>query len=443
MTRIRIDTRHAYDVARRMHAASYQVYELGHRLEQAVWQLYATGFEGHSRVRLECDLSSAGRRAQDIAHELGTLASRLNHIAEAFERADNHAAAELARIPWNLLEIAPSGQQMLQATRGLFNQLDTLLGYMTAGRTDMQKFLDLLGIRRYGSSAPLLKLGVLDQRFKISKIIGKLGVGVGIFSDILTADHVDERTVSVAVIRNVGEYAVGGAVPVVGIVLAGNALIQLGGAGIVLASKGATSQWATSKAMATDLDISTERVAEAFERIDLGRITKDISELVYDVALKPKFDAVRAVWQDPGIKNVDRLFRILGSTPIYTPDEVMQMSQTVLEDIKQLGGDTFDFVKGVPDLGFTLLDHSVAMGTALVSKTISLVPVPDDWKGAVNESCEQIIDHVVSHPVTVDGLWRDFTITPPPAPSVLPQFGYPAGASWANSMQFAPVVATP
>ena len=443
MTRIRIETGHAYDVARRMHAASYQVYELGHRLERAVWQLYATGFEGHSRVRLECDLSAVGRRAQAIAHELGTLASRLNHIAEAFERADNHAAAELARIPWNLLEIGPSGRQVLQAARGLFNQLDTLLGYMTAGRTDMQKFLDLLGIRRYGSSAPLLKLGVLDQRFKISKTIGKLGVGVGIFSDILTADHIDERSVSVAVIRNVGEYAVGGAVPAVGIVLAGNALIQLVGAGIVLASKGATSQWATSKAMATDLDISTERVADAFERVDLGHITKDISDLVYDVTLKPKFDAVKTVWQEPNIKNVGRLFRTLGPTPIYTPDEARQMSQTVLEDFKQLGEDTFDFIEGVPDLGFTVLGHSAAMGTALFSKTTSLLPVPDDWKGAVNESCERIIDHVVSHPVTVDGLWRDFTIIPPPAPSARPQFGYPASASWANSMQFAPVVATP
>lgn len=409
-----------------------RLYELGRQMSQAANDLRS--LDGHlgrvlggmdwqvrQQANIEGQVQAARSQARALAERAEAMARFLSERAQAFQEADSRSAQDL--------DAAVRG--LLTAIRGLFPQASLILSYMTAGRTNMQRFLDLLGIRRYGPFAPWLKIGVLDQRYKLSRTLSKVGVGVGIVSDILTADRIDEETVSVAVIRNIGEYGLGSMIPPVGIVLAGNALFQLTGAGIVMISRLTTPVLATSQAMAEDLNTSADRLEAALKRVDLGRITKDISEVVYDLTLKPRFDAIKAAWEHPNLKNLASLTMALGSpTPPPSPESLKEAGR----DTKKLVSDLFDFTLGIPDLAFSLASHTAATGVAFVSKVSTTLPLPAEWKDAVTQSCEQVIDRLVPHPVRTESIWQNLEMLLPSSPP-----GEPTPLSWANSLQFTPV----
>jgi hypothetical protein len=416
------------DLSRQMTQAANELRDLEGRLGRALGSL---DWEARQQANVEARVNAARRQAQNLAGEAEELARFLTDRAAAFRQADAQGAESLGA----------TTQAYLRAARSILPQLDNLLAYMGAGRVATQKFLDLVGIHRYGSLAPWLKIGVLDQRYKFSRAVGAVGMGVGIAADILTADEINERTIGVAVIRNVGEYRIGAAVPHVAVALAGNAVVQLAGTGIVMANRAAIPLVATSKAMADDLGTSTDRLEAAFQRIDLSRITKDISEIVYDATIGPRINAIKAAWQEPNITNLGRLFMAINpAMPVVvtTPEE----TQTVWNDVTKLAGDTFDLLTGIPDLFFTAAQHGTVMTTAVVSKTVSLLPISDEWKTSVQHTCEYVIDYSVSHPVTIDSfvsglLDARVTITSP-----IPLVGYPSGTSLANSLQFTPVLVT-
>jgi uncharacterized protein YukE len=424
MPRIQVVPEHLEGLSAQMFRAAGQLRDLEGRLGRALGGL---DWQVRRQANVEGQVHAARRQALALADEAERLARFLTDRAAAFRQADAQSAQALEA----------TTRSFLAAARGVLPIIDTVLSYMGAGRIDAQKFLDLVGIRRYGPLAPWLKIGILDQRYKTSKIIGKIGVGVGILSDIVTADEINERTIGVAVIRNVGEHALASALPPVGIALAGNAIVQMAGTGIVLSSRATIPVLATSEEMKADLMTSTDRLEKAFKRVDLGRITKDISEIVYDVSIAPRVNAIKAAWENPNIENLGRLFQSLSVGMPMTSQEL----QVVHQDFKKLGEDVFDFALGIPDLGFALLQHTVAMGAAGVSKTISVLPLPDEWRSAVQQSCERTIDFIVSHPITVEGAysWAKEKVEES-LPYLLPQ--YPPNASWLNSIQFAPVISS-
>jgi uncharacterized protein YukE len=424
MVRIKVIPERLEDLAGRMSDTATQLRDLESRLGYALARL---DWQVRQQANIEGQVHAARRQARALAGEAERLAQFLSERAQAFRQADEEGAQALEMTTLSFLA----------AARGVLPILDTVLSYMGAGRIDAQKFLDLVGIRRYGPLAPWLKIGILDQRYKTSKIIGKIGVGVGILSDIVTADEINERTIGVAVIRNVGEHALASALPPVGIALAGNAIVQMAGTGIVLSSRATIPVLATSEEMKADLMTSTDRLEKAFKRVDLGRITKDISEIVYDVSIAPRVNAIKAAWENPNIENLGRLFQSLSVSMPMTSQEL----QVVHQDFKKLGEDVFDFALGIPDLGSAFLQHTIAMGAAVVSKTISVLPLPDERRSAVQQTCERIIDFMVSHPITVEGAysWAKEKVEES-LPYLLPQ--YPPNASWLNSIQFAPVISS-
>ncbi|MGC8857009.1 MAG: WXG100 family type VII secretion target [Anaerolineae bacterium] len=421
--RILVTPERLNDLSAQLRGAASDLRDLEGRLGRA---LNGLDWEARSAANLEGQVNAARRQAQSLAAQAEDLARFLAERAQAFQQADQTGAEGLGA----------TTQNYMTSVRNILSHGSLLLAYMSAGRVNMQQFLDLVGIRRYGPLAPWLKAGVLDQRYRLSKAIGKVAVGIGVAGDVLTSDEVNEKTIGVSVIRNVGEYAVSGAVPGMVIALAGNALVQLVGTEVVIGSRAFTPVLATSQAMVEDLNASTDHLEKTLKRADLGRITKDISEIAYDSAIAPRVNALKAAWEQPNVANVGRLFMALNPMlpMMMTPGE----GKAVWEDVKKLGSDAFDFVKSVPDLAFATGQHFSVMGTAAVTKAISISPVPDEWKDIINRSSEQLIDHiVVPHPITVDGWWNTVTeafTSPPP-------LSHPIGVSWTNAIQFTPVLA--
>lgn len=378
-------------------------------------------WEIRQQTQIDDQVRRAISLAKTCAQHATELARFLQEKAHAFREADSQGAQSFGAIT----------TQFLSALRSLAPVTSLIASYILAGRTATQRFLDLLGIRRYGPLAPWLKIGVLDQRYGTVKKLIPVGIGVGIAADVLTADRISEETLSVAIIRNVGEYAAGTAVPWAGIALAGNALIQLGGAGITFLSHAAAPVLSTSQAMAEDLNASTDQLQAALQRVDLGRITRDISEIVYDLTLKPRFDTIRTAWQQPTLKNLAALSIALNPlTPL--PSDPNAWNE-VVQDSKKLLSDAFDFTQGMLDLGFSFTSHVTAFGTAAISKMTTSLPLPTDWKKKINSTCEWIIDRLVSQPSVVkDSQYLASGEAVPPMPSG------PA-LSWANSIQFTPV----
>lgn len=421
MVRILVIPERLENMSRQMAQAASSLRSIEGHLSRALGGLE---WEVRQQANVEGQVNAARRQAQTLASEAERLARWLAERAQAFQQADQQGAEMLGA----------TTQHYLAAARSVLPQLSLLMSYMSAGRVYMQKFLDLVGIKRYGPLAPWLKIGVLDQRTRLAKTVGKVGVGLGIVSDVLTADEVNEKTISVAVIRNVGEYGIGSAVPLAGIALAGNALVQLAGTGMVMGSRALTPVIATSQAMAEDLNASTDHYEQTLKRADLGRITKDISNLIYDAEIAPRWNAMKAAWEQPNLTNVGRLFMALNPMTPAVTWMTADDGKAVWEDIKKLGSDAFDFVKSIPDLALATVQHGSAMYVASRSKSFSTLPLPDAWKTAVTQSCELLVD-ILSRPVTVDGLWNTVAtaMTSPPSP-------YSMEASWSNSVQFVPIV---
>lgn len=423
--RILITPERLVDLSRQFSQAAAELQQLDQRLGRA---LNALEWQVRQTANIEARVNAARRLAQNCADDAERIARFLNQRAQAFQQADQQSAQGLGT----------TTSSFLAALRSSLPQAyPLLLAYMTAGRVNAQKFLDVWGIHRYGPLAPWLKVGVLDQRYKVSRLVkgvgAGVGVGLGIAVDVLTAERIDEETISVAVIRNVGEHALGAAVPVVGGVLIGNAAVQLVGAGVVAGSRAVTPALATSQAMAEDLNTSSERLEAAFKRVDLGRITKDISEIVYDVTFAPRFEAIKAAWQEPNLKNLGWAFAVLNPmTPVLTPAS----AQETWQDVKKLGLDVFDFVQGIPDLNQLAFSHTATFGLATVSKVFSALPVPGEQKDQVNQFSEYLIDWVISNPGAIKSAWQTMG-------NIIPGFypmGSASGLSWANSIQFTPVV---
>lgn len=413
------------DLSRQFSQAAAELQKLDQHLARALnsldWQVRQT-------ANVEWRVNTARRKAQKCANDADQMARFLSQRAQDFQQADQQGAQGLGT----------TTSHFLTGLRSILPQAYSLLmAYITAGRVPAQKFLDSFGIQRYGPLARWLKIGVLDQRYKASKMIkgvgAGVGVGLGIAVDLLTADRIDEETISVAIIRNVGEYAIGTAVPVVGHVLIGNAAVQLAGAGVVAGSRALTPVVATSQAMAEDLHTSSDRLEAAIKRVDLGRITRDISEIIYDVEIAPRYEALKAAWQEPNLKNLGKAFMALNPMMpmLFTPQA---LSQETWQDVQKLGLDVFDFVLGVPDLALSGMFHAVTMDLATASKVSTFLPIPDEWKAAVTQFCEYTIDQLVSHPITVESVWQSIT-TGNFSPMI-----YSSTIFWVNSIQFTPVM---
>jgi uncharacterized protein YukE len=97
MTRIRIDTVQAENVALRLTRVGHRLHEIRWQLNHAIGQLDLGVWEGTSRARIEPQLSRVDREARALADLLDGQGKRLMRIVGAFKKAD-----QVRPLPWDL-----------------------------------------------------------------------------------------------------------------------------------------------------------------------------------------------------------------------------------------------------------------------------------------------------------------------------------------------------
>lgn len=100
MTKIRIDTEHAREVARRLIAESERMTEMDRELGGAINGLNTGAWDGHTRYRAEPMLNQVQPESRHIAEELDTLGRKLLNVADTFEVEDSTAAQSFEGIGW-------------------------------------------------------------------------------------------------------------------------------------------------------------------------------------------------------------------------------------------------------------------------------------------------------------------------------------------------------
>lgn len=100
MTRIRIDTVQAENVALRLTRVGYRLHEIRWQLNHAIGQLDLGVWEGTSRARIESQLSRIDPKARELADLLDELGRKLMHVANVFEQRDGEAARAFGDMTW-------------------------------------------------------------------------------------------------------------------------------------------------------------------------------------------------------------------------------------------------------------------------------------------------------------------------------------------------------
>lgn len=161
-----------------------------------------------------------------------------------------------------------------------------------------------------------------------------------------------------------------------------------------------------------ELAVTTGNYYENAERIDLSNIPKDIGRAVYDFALRPYFDAISAEYNRPSLENLAHLGAATAFGPLVGFALDPSAQQAAAGDVVAIGNDAANVVVGAWQLPYTYADHQVAYGIAQLDKLATQLPIPDNWKSAVNQSSIDIVHIINERPSYYDlihlGIQREY-----------------------------------
>lgn len=100
MTRIRLNTQQAREVAQRLCAEADALDRMTNSLNHAIGSLDTWAWDGRSRARAESRLNRVAPAGRDAAQLLEDLGRKLRHVADTFEREDTTASRNLEGMSW-------------------------------------------------------------------------------------------------------------------------------------------------------------------------------------------------------------------------------------------------------------------------------------------------------------------------------------------------------
>ncbi|OQA21914.1 MAG: hypothetical protein BWY63_01075 [Chloroflexi bacterium ADurb.Bin360] len=100
MTRIRLNTQQAREVAQRLCAEADALDRMTNSLNHAIGSLDTWAWDGRSRARAESHLNRVAPSGRDAAQMLEDLGRKLRHVADTFEREDATASRNLEGMSW-------------------------------------------------------------------------------------------------------------------------------------------------------------------------------------------------------------------------------------------------------------------------------------------------------------------------------------------------------
>ncbi len=406
---------------------------VGSQVQRSMAALQQGGWEGEGAAAFFAEMED------EVLPALGRLSQTLQHSQEVMgqiiailQQAEEEAAAVFKDTPnvaewlknwggnFDLLNLLYSGNKLfLEFVSLLSSNRGQTLEYMEAlGRVinklagsrgsvgfmqDLYESFIVKGIPYRGTIENLLRNGMLEKGLVVTDAL------FGFFQDLSKSTYGGDilKAGGVNTIDSLIQFAITKAHPAGAITMLVNSAVQVGGDLQVGVQRTLADLLATDDNMRTLLRSDAARVDAAADRANLGNITKELSEAIYETYANGIGGVVEV-----GGAYIDGFKKVLDNpsyqTMIDVSESINEVSQKRMWDILGLSGGVLLSPSGLRNLKEAgvatinvvdgLVDWNVATSTSfgnqaanLTSRLIDSLPISEQTKHAVDEAARQSI----------------------------------------------------
>jgi uncharacterized protein YukE len=385
MVRIRVETNRLRDTSREVQQVSEQLRALDGRLGGAIGRL---DWQVRGQANIDGRSNDARSRARSLCSQAEELSRRLSGAAQAFEDADRAGVGAVGTVSQAFV----SAQQGWMLGRGSTYLLDTelvdanlRLGELVreipeaarqaevdelATRAKQLKTIALVGRTKIRDAFPYLLPFTVDLRTNPFRRI-KAGTGGAFLIDtalnfLARPEDWNVRGLAVAGTKTLIDGFIFWKVRVA------NAVLQLGGSAAIWGTTELGKAFAVDAMQIEALNQSSAKAQGALEKIDLGRVTRSVAELVVDYNVA-RFESIsrasRDLWQQPSVGNLLKLGLL--TTPGVSDAAMMlvdpEARAKIMDNVQAVGDALVDLPVGAWELGGALVEHGATVGTVVQS----------------------------------------------------------------------------
>lgn len=271
--------------------------------------------------------------------------------------------------------------------------------------------------------ATLLKQGSLSNESLIGLLRhdwfkgGLVGADAlfGFFNDVQQGTYGDDylKAFGVNGMDSLIQFALAEGVPYVGVALLVNSAVQLGGTIEVGIRRTLTDLFAVDAEMGAMLHHDADQMGAALDKMDLGNISKEFSEAIYDTGARrmgilrdisrASATGMLALAQDPSFHTLSRVGSSLAQAVDGHGADLFYMTNPMLafvpsgsgndwQNLLDVGKASVNVLDGLADWGMAATAYNVHMGVNSLAQWANSSPyVPDALKAAVTQGAKDMV----------------------------------------------------
>lgn len=298
-------------------------------------------------------------------------------------------------------------------TRALFKEMGRLLNAITGQQGHvglMDKAYDFLvahGVPYRGTIDKLLNSSIFERGLVAADAV------FGFFDDMNKGTYGDDylKAGGVNAIDSLIQFGIMKANPYGAAAFIVNGVVQIGGNVQAWTQNQLADMFAVDGEMAALLHHDAGNVATAVARMDLGNITKELSEAIYETGRdrinlmvdsgKLAFEGVNKLWQDPSWQTLMEVSQ--SGQDFVASHQADFLSMALLgpaapssagwQNLGEAGVATLNVLDGIADWSAATTSSLVNMGANTLAVSVNTSPlVPDSMKQAVTEGAKSFVD---------------------------------------------------
>ncbi len=389
---LRADTDQMRTTVQALQQGSQALQENYERARQAMSAMQNSPWSGQNRVMAEDYWQAIEARFAPSFETIEDIAQRLLRTAEAYDAAARVFGEGSSVVGGSTAgEVASDGEYIDKRNLGLYEK---------AILEALKISPDILLLNSHGNA--------LIEAIGHSKFLPLLGFGLDVYQDITAGEYEGDiakilgvNGVNTAITAAIGMSGIGGAV------LLTNGLIQIGGNLRLGVQETVAGLIATDQEMHDLLRADVTRSKDALDRMDVGNITKEFSETIYDVYAQPyvdvgkaTFESIQDISRDPSYENIMQTTQALNRVLQENAPEMIANSLCPAsgllrtegrEGLIDTGKAAVNVLDGAVDFVVSDISSSFNQRFASTAKIVDTLPVSDSFKDSVNETAKSII----------------------------------------------------